>query len=117
MVDPGTLDRSITVQSYTETRDDFGGVSKSWSDYATRRANVKIRVERGDEGYDAQRKVSRQTVLFTIRRDSTTKDIDTTMRVSYNSKIYDIEAVEELHSEYRRMYMRIEAVEDVDNLG
>jgi SPP1 family predicted phage head-tail adaptor len=117
MVGGGKLDRSITVQSFAESRDDFGGVSKTWSTYATRRANVHIRVGRGNEGYDAQRKVSRQTVLFTVRRDSTTKDIDTTMRVQYNGKVYDIEAVEELHAEYRRMYMRIEAIEDVDNLG
>ena len=119
MVGAGDLDRKITVQSYTESADadGYGSLTRTWSNLCERRAKVEMETGGSDEDYAAERKTDRQRVMFTIRHDSTTKTIRPKMRVVYDSRYYDIENVHEMTGEYRRMYIRIECFEDVDNNG
>lgn len=104
----GKMDRRITVQTPTEARDDFGGFTTTWGTYCERWANLRYSRPAG-ESYPADRKTSIYTALFTIRRDSTTKDITAKMRISYDSKTWDIRAISEKADEFRKMYLIIEA--------
>lgn len=107
-MDPGKLDRRIIIQSTTQTRDTDGGIINTWSTYATRWASIGFTTKRG-ESFEAGRKTSIYQVLFTLRRDSTTAAITTKMRISYDSKYWDIRAVSERADQYRKMYITIEA--------
>lgn len=102
----GKMDRRITIQNVTESRDSFGGFTQSWATYATRWASIKY--TRANENYNAQRKQELYTILFTIRRDSTTKLITEKMRIQYEGNIYDIRSITERTDEHRRMYLTIE---------
>lgn len=102
----GKMDRRITIQNVTESRDSFGGFTQSWATYATRWASIKY--TRANESYNAQRKQELYTILFTVKRDSVTKLITEKMRISYESNIYDIRSITERTDEFRRMYLTIE---------
>jgi SPP1 family predicted phage head-tail adaptor len=112
----GALDRRIVIQTPTESRDTFGGVTSTWATYATRWAN--IRYAKNAEAFPADRKTSMYSVHFIVRSDSVTRAATTKMRVSYDSKIYDIRAISERADEYRKMYLLIEAEQKgPDNIG
>lgn len=80
----------ITIQSNTRANNAFGEPVETWADYAVRWAEIKA--EKGTETFTSDQEVNKHTALFTIRYDSITKLITEDMRVSFNSKIYDIEA-------------------------
>jgi len=119
MKDPGRLDRRITVQSYTEAADadGYGSLIRTWSNLCQRRANVEFKLLGSNEDYAAERKTDRQRAFFTVRYDSTTKTIRPNMRVVYEGRYYDIENVAEQTDEFRKMYVRMECFEDVDQAG
>lgn len=102
----GKLDRRITIQSASDVKDGYGGVTRTWGTYVDRWANIKY--TRGSEGYQADRKNALYTILFTLRRDSGTKGINQKMRIKYEGMIYDIVSISERTDEYRRMYLTIE---------
>jgi head-tail adaptor len=109
----GKLDRRITIESLTESRDDFGGVVETWATLATRWAGVETAGGArgsGDEGYDAGQKLDYNSIFFTLRRDNTTKLINAkSYRIVYDGDTYDIRNVNEQYDQYRRMYVVIEA--------
>ena len=107
-MDPGKLDRRIVIQSTTQTRETDGGIIDTWGTYATRSASITYTRAAG-ESNEVGRKTSIYQVLFTVRSDTTTRAITTKMRISYDSKFWDIRAVSERADEYRKMYLTIEA--------
>lgn len=117
MLDVGELDRRIVIQSTTESVELDGSITDSWATYATRWASIRY-AKKASEDYEAGRKTSMYTVIFIVRSDSTTRAITKKMRISYDSKIYDIRAINEQATEYRKMYLSIEAEQKgPDNLG
>ena len=89
MIDPGKLDRRITLRSATIAKDSFGEDVRTYSDLA----NVWAKVEyRGipKEGEETSTTTSVNKVRFTIRYRS---DVDATNKISWNSNTYEIEGV------------------------
>lgn len=91
MMRAGELDRSIIIQSATETRDSYGDVLPSWTTFATVWATVTA--NRGDERFAAYQVVAQADILFRIRWRS---GITVKMRISYDGQIYDIVHIAEI---------------------
>ena len=87
----GRLDRRITIQSFTEAQDAVGELIKTWSDLITVSAS-KLDVT-GRERFAARQELAQETTVFRIRHRT---DINVEMRISYDSKLYDIEGLAEL---------------------
>ena len=79
------LRSEITLQTNTPTRGSDGAEVDSWADTCTVRAN-RLR-QNSREFFEAQRNNSEITDIFVIRYRS---GITENMRVSYDSKYYDI---------------------------
>lgn len=84
----GTLRHLIVIQEPTETKDSQGQPIKSWAEYATVHANVLPL--RGREYFDAEQINAETTTRFIIRY---IPGITEKMRVSYDSKLYNIKAI------------------------
>jgi len=97
----GQLDRRVIFQSQASSTDAFGQNVGSWSDTLTLWAKV---IERsGSESEQSNQIVAVRKVDFIIRYNS---QINELFRVSYRSKIYQIEAI--IQDESRDSFMRIE---------
>jgi len=90
-MNPGILDRRVTLQSLSVTRDSFGGQVETWADVVTVWASVKPL--RGDEVYDATGKIAQRAVEIKIRYR---EDVTTLLRLQYEAANYDITDVSEL---------------------
>lgn len=99
-MNPGDFDQRITIQNVTESVDTFGQRVQSFSTLA----NVWAKVEEksGFEGEQSNQIVAERKVQFLIRWRN---DINERMRVSYRSKIYEIESI--INGDERQHTMRI----------
>ena len=79
------LRQSLTIEQYTATQDTYGGEVQTWATFATVRARKAHQASR--EFFAAQKVNSEVTDLFFCRYRS---GITAKMRVSYDSKTYDI---------------------------
>lgn len=86
----GRLDRLITIQAATETKDSFGAVTQTWADEASVWANVKPL--KGEEYTASDAVNARRITVFIIRH----RTVTTLHRISYNGDIYDIVSVVEI---------------------
>jgi SPP1 family predicted phage head-tail adaptor len=87
------MDRRITIQQATETRDDHAGVTHTWADVATVWARLDHPQTSNDEAQEAGKQTVHRRTEFTIRYRS---DVTEKMRVVYNSENYDILTVQEI---------------------
>lgn len=92
----GRMDSRITIQRATTTTDLYGQRVESWGTLATVWADVIYREGSGNESIASEQVFSKQPVHFVIRYGSTWADVNPKDRVSYNSKAYNIEAVQEI---------------------
>lgn len=86
-MNPGLLKHKITIQAPSTTEDELGQQKVSWTDYKTVRCMIKTL--QGREYFEAAATQSESNVRFVMRYMS---DIDSTMRIIYKGKIYDIVA-------------------------
>lgn len=96
----GQMDRRITIQNFSETTDNFGQEVKSFSTLASVWANVVEKV--GREGEDGDMISATKKVEFIIRYRT---DVDEEMRISYNSNIYKIQAIQS--ADARKAFLKI----------
>ena len=96
----GQLDRRITIQTFSETKDSFGQEVKSFSTLASVWANVVERV--GREGEDGEMIAATKKVEFVIRYRT---DVNEEMRISYNSNTYKIQAIQS--ADARKAFLKI----------
>ena len=96
----GQLDRRITIQTFSETTDNFGQEVKSFSTLASVWANVVERV--GREGEDGEMIAATKKVEFIIRYRT---DVDEEMRISYNNNTYKIQAIQS--ADARKAFLKI----------
>jgi SPP1 family predicted phage head-tail adaptor len=93
MIQAGQLDRYITIEFPPSTKNDYGEVNLSagW----TTLAQVWARIEYmgGSEGVEANKVTAMNKIVFTIRHRT---DVAVDMRVSYDSKYYYIQFIEEI---------------------
>jgi SPP1 family predicted phage head-tail adaptor len=85
ITDPGQLDRRITFQQTTETRNGNGEPVYAWSTYADRWA--KIEYGGGSDVVEGDRLLSQMSTKFTVRYDSR---LNKGMRIKYKHWYYNI---------------------------
>lgn len=103
------MDRRITIERFTETRDTMNAVVKTWGTLATVWA-AKADVSDG-ERVRAQEVGAEITTRFRIRFDSIVADVNPKDRVIYDGRTYDIAAVKEID---RRKGLEISATARTD---
>jgi len=96
----GQLDRRITIQTFSETKDSFGQEVKSFSTLASVWANVVEKV--GSEGEDGEMIAATKKVEFVIRYRT---DVNEEMRISYNNNTYKIQAIQS--ADARKAFLKI----------
>lgn len=103
----GDLRHSVTIQQATSSRNSYNEKVLSWSDFATVYAAVEPL--QGREYWDAQAINAERTVRFRIRYRS---DVTPLMRVSWDSRLFDINAVLDVDGRQRELHlMTTEVVE------
>lgn len=87
----GRLDRRITIQTLTVTRDSYGGKVEAWADLATVWAAAVP--WRGSEAVAADQVVALAEFRFQLRyRD----DFDAKARIQFDGVAYDIIRIDEI---------------------
>ena len=102
----GELRSRITIESYTATRDSMGGEVKTWSTVATVWASKAHQTSR--EFFVAAKTNAEMTDLFIARYRS---GVTPKMRVSFDSKYYDIIGAYDPDSRRRELYLMAKVVE------
>lgn len=85
MTNLGSLDRRITIQSATETQQDNGELSLTWSSFASLWAKKDFKT--GGETFEADELVARNTVDWVVRYYP---GITEKMRIIEGTSIWDI---------------------------
>lgn len=96
----GKLRHTVIIQSATEALDGFGEAVKTWAEYAKARASVEPL--QGREFYAAQQFNSEVKVKIRMRfLDGVTPK----MRISFNSKIYNIQSIVDPQERNNEMHL------------
>ena len=111
-VNAGRLDRNITVQVNTESHgaSGYGGIANSWATHFTAWATVGTITGREFLGSDQLQ--GNATHMFTFRDRPDKSKITTEMRVSWDSRVFDVQYVNEIN-ERRRMVQLVTVERDV----
>ena len=91
----GGLDRRVTIQRQTHAVNGYGERVKTWIDYATVWANIE-RKPAATERISGEQVVSFNTVVFMIRNSNNMQLVDTSWRIQYAQKNYEIIGVHEV---------------------
>ena len=102
----GKLDKRITVQPFTVTRDAEGGLGKNWS--TGTEVSAQVIYERGSETVMHEKVNANARVIFKFRKHSDFTP-DRTMRVVYNSTNHNISDIGEIEREGWIVYARVDA--------
>ena len=89
----GHLDRRVTLQNYSTTRNVYGELIESYSDYRTVWAKVDFTGGSQSDEFDRITAISK--VKFFIR-NLDLADLTEKTRISYDSKLYYIQAINEI---------------------
>jgi len=96
----GKLRHQIVIQQTTESRNAVGEVDDTWSTFATVRASVEPL--QGRESFVLSQSLAEMTIRFRIRYlDGVTPK----MRISYDSRLFDIESVVHVNERGREMHL------------
>lgn len=97
-MESGLLNRRITFQRKSATRDEFGGLSDNWSDVVTVWARVVPL--RGQELFVAQQTIAENTHNFYIRYRT---DVTSAMRIVYQGLPFDILSLTDVEDRRREL--------------
>ena len=89
----GEFDRRIEIESVTETRGEGGGVIKTWATFDIRWA--KREYKGGFEGEEADKKISANSIDYTVRYDSE-RIITKKMRIFDDNDYWQIRFIEKI---------------------
>lgn len=107
----GELDRRITIERYTESRNEFNEPVLSWLPLATVWANR--RDASASESWRAQEVGAQITTRFRIRYSSEVADVNPRDRIRYEGRLYNIVGVREA-ADGRNVALEIDAVARAD---
>ncbi len=94
VLNPGTHDARITIQSLTETQDGYGDPIQSWADLtSTPDMWAEVMPPTGGEQFQAGQVNATAETTFRVRYRS---DLNVEMRVVYETTPYDIKALTEI---------------------
>jgi SPP1 family predicted phage head-tail adaptor len=99
-MNPGDFDQRIVIQNVSEAVDQFGQRVQTFSTLAA--VWAKVEEKSGVEGEMSYQLIAERKVQFLIRFRS---DINDRMRISYRSKIYEIESI--ISDDARKHTMKI----------
>ena len=88
----GRLRYKLTIQQATEAQNAYGEAVPTWATYCVRRADIVTLG--GQERVASAQIFGIGSIRFNLRHDSTTKDITNKMRVSWDSRTFDIKDVD-----------------------
>lgn len=91
---PGEMDRRITIQRYSDTYDDHGGLVMDWADLAL--VWAKYTPISDSEQWRAASVEASATARFLIRYSSTVSDVGPKDRVIFEGDAYGIRGVKEV---------------------
>lgn len=103
-LDIGDLNQRITLLKPINSVDNNGFEIDSY--YIYKKVWAKVSNLRGKEYFFAEAIKAEQTVKFTIRYQ---KDIDTTMKILFRGKTYDINSIDNIN--YENRWIEIKALE------
>ena len=101
MTNIGDFKHKIIIQKPTSSIDEYGCYNQTWTDYKTVWASVTNLF--GREFFEAQATKSETTVKFIIRYIS---NLDTTMRISFDDKIYNITFIDDIKYGHKFLEMK-----------
>lgn len=99
-MDPGQLDRTITIMRPTTQRTASGAQTETLASLGTTRAKVEYAPGIGNEEYQADKNTAVAIVYFTMRY----RQLQYTDQIDYNGRLHDVLALEELG---RRQYLKV----------
>lgn len=105
-MDIGKLNKRITIQVFSKTTDDEGYIKEEWADYKTVWAHCKP--HSANEYYKANAINSKASIKFNIRY---CKGLDTSMRIKYKDKFYNILSIENVDESNIEMWILGEVIE------
>ena len=105
-MNPGDLNKRITLQKLITTTNERGFEIETWEDFKTVWAAISNL--HGREYYAAAVVQAENTVKFTIRY---IEGLDTTMRILFQGRQYNITSIDNI--KYQNRYMEIKAMEVV----
>jgi SPP1 family predicted phage head-tail adaptor len=106
-MNPGKLNKRITLQSYQSIKDDEGIVSKQWVNLMTVYASVEPLS--GREYWQAAATQSENTVKFLIRYK---QNITSDLRLIYNNKSYDVKSVIDPNEAHKELILMCAEVQN-----
>lgn len=110
-MDGTDLDRSLTIQRFTSTSNEFNEPVETWANLMTVRA---MRRDASDgEKFAAGQVGSSLRARFVIRSDSKTRTITPVDRAMHEGSTWSIHGIKEAN-EGRRRFIEITAVKDAD---
>lgn len=92
----GRMDSRIVIERATLTTNAYGERTQAWTTLAVVWADVIFREGSGSEQLQSLQLMSKQPVHFIIRYSTTVAGVTPKDRVTYNSKAYNIEAIQEI---------------------
>lgn len=93
-MEAGSLDRKITLQRATETRDEFNEPVRTWATLAT--VSASMQPVRDAERVQAQQVGATITTRFQIRWRQSLRDLDPRDRLLFEGRTYEIASVKEI---------------------
>jgi SPP1 family predicted phage head-tail adaptor len=99
-MNPGTLNRRITIQQLTTGKDDEGFPTESWNDFYSCWAAVEPL--KGREYFQAAAFNAENTVRFRIRYRS---GIKPDMRIVYDKRVFDIISVIDINEAHKEIHL------------
>ena len=103
LLNPGAPRNKITIQETTQTQSSTGMVTDSWSTYAVRYAAIKTMG--GREGLISHQTFGQRSLKFILDYDSLVREITSKMRVSWDSRTFDIRDVENINEDNREVVL------------
>lgn len=93
----GQMRHKIIIETYAILSNDLNEEVITWSTLAE--VWAKIDYKAGSEKHDEEREIVHDKILFITRYDS--RFTDEKMRILYNSRVYDIETIENIEETNR----------------
>lgn len=90
----GKMDRRIVLERFTETRDDYNELVKTWAALATRWASYEPLSD--GEKFSASETAANASARFVIRHSSAVADLNPKDRLVFGSVTYEIVRVKEI---------------------
>lgn len=100
-MNPGELDKRVTIQHATVTDDADGAPVEGFADGFKRWA--KVRPVRGREAYVNDQVLGELDLVIELRYDSKTKNIKNSDRVTYKGAVYEIESAVNVENQDKEM--------------